>query len=143
MAFFASLNILANYNFPLIEALGLQQGKCMIYQKGLLIFALFLCSFDSLAEKPIKIGVTWDVTASGFFSPTMDEILVKRMLPNSPAEKAGLKIGDKVLSIEDCVIPGCAASKAKAYLKSNSGAQLHFVVEDPKGEIRNITITVG
>ena len=115
----------------------------MYYQKVLFVFCLFFFSFDSIAEKPIKIGVTWDVTASGFFSPEVDKITAKKVLANSPAEKAGLKVGDKVLSIEDCNIPGCAISKAKAYLKSDSGSKLHLVVENQDGEAKNIIITVG
>jgi C-terminal processing protease CtpA/Prc len=115
----------------------------MYYQKVLFVFCLFLLSFDSIAEKPIKIGVTWGVTASGFFSPEIDEIIAKKILANSPAEKAGLKVGDKVISIEDCNIPGCAASKANAYLESDSGSKLHFVVKNKDGEIENIIITVG
>ena len=78
-----------------------------------------------------------------FFSPEVDKITAKKVLANSPAEKAGLKVGDKVLSIEDCNIPGCAISKAKAYLKSDSGSKLHLVVENQDGEAKNIIITVG
>lgn len=115
----------------------------MFYQKVLFIFCLFFYSFNSVAEKPIKIGATWDVTASGFFSPEIEEIRVKKVVANSPAENAGLKVGHKVLSIEDCNIPGCPASKAKAYLKSDTGTKLHFVVENQNGETENIVITVG
>ena len=109
----------------------------------LILLLLTLFSSNSIADKKIKMGVTWGYTASGFFSPEVDELIVNKVLPNSPAENAGLKVGHKVLSIEDCNIPGCAASIAKAYLKSDSGIKLNFVVENPNGEIENIIITVG
>ncbi|ALO36333.1 hypothetical protein CMT41_17515 [Colwellia sp. MT41] len=115
----------------------------MQYQKIIILFLLVLLSSNSFADKKIKMGVTWGYTASGFFSPEIDELMVKKVLANSPAEQAGLKVGDKVLSVEGCDIPGCSASKAKAYLKSDSGTELHFVIENNKGEIVNIVITVG
>jgi len=115
----------------------------MQYQKVITLFLLILFSSNSSADKKIKMGVTWGYTASGFFSPEIEELIVKKVVANSPAEQAGLKVGDKVISVEDCNIPGCSASKAKGYLKPDSGAELHFVIENNKGEIENIVITVG
>ena len=115
----------------------------MQYQRFLILFLLALISFNSSAKKPIKIGVTWNVTVSGFFSPEIEEIIVLKILDNSPAKKAGLKVGHKVLSIEGCKIPGCSASQTKEYLKADTGSQLHFVIENKKGEIENLLLTVG
>jgi membrane-associated protease RseP (regulator of RpoE activity) len=135
--------IIANYFQPLSRALGLQ-GSVMQYRKKLVILLFVLFSVNSSAgDKKIKIGVTWDYTASGFFSPEVDELIVNKVIANSPAEKAGLKVGDKVLSLEGCNIPGCPASKVKGYLKSDSGTELHLVIENNKGVVENLMITVG
>ncbi|WP_441004491.1 PDZ domain-containing protein [Pseudocolwellia agarivorans] len=115
----------------------------MFYQKILLLCCLSFCSLYSAAKDPSKVGITWDVTASGFFSPEITELTVKKVVADSPAEKAGFKIGDKVISIENCEIPGCSASKAKSYLKSESGTKLHFVIEGSEGKTENIILTVG
>jgi C-terminal processing protease CtpA/Prc len=115
----------------------------MQYQKFIIIFLLVLFSSNSFADKKIKMGVTWGYTASGFFSPVVEELIVNKVLANSPAERAGLMVGDKVISINDCEVPGCPASKAKGYLKSDSGTELHFVIEDNKGKVKNILLTVG
>ena len=107
------------------------------------LLVLTLLSSNSFADEKIKIGVTFNYTANGFFSPEVDELITDEVISNSPAEKAGLKVGDRVLSIQGCDIPGCSASKAKGYIKSKSGTLLHLVVENPKDGVRNITITVG
>lgn len=108
---------------------------------SILLVAFFLS--NAFADEKIKIGVTFNYTASGFFSPEVDGLITDKVISKSPADKAGLKVGDRVLSIQGCKIPGCSASKAKEYLKSKSGTLLHLIVENPSDGIRKIIITVG
>lgn len=115
----------------------------MQYQRFLILFLLVLFSSNSFADKKIKIGVTWGYTASGFFSPEVVELVVKKVISKSPAEKAGLEVGHKVTSIQGCEIPGCSASAAKGFLKTPVGSVLHLVVETSDGSKKEINIEVG
>ena len=108
--------------------------------KYIFTFVLLILACISSASERLKMGVTWTYTASGIFNTQIDELIVKEVLSNSPAEKAGLKVGDKVVSIEGCAIPGCPASKAKHYLKSQSLSQLKFVVETPNGLYKSLVV---
>jgi len=115
----------------------------MQYSRLLILLILVLFSSNSFADKKIKIGVTWGYTASGFFSPEVVELVVKKVIPKSPAEKAGLEVGHKVTSIQGCEIPGCSASAAKDFLKTPVGSVLHLVVETSDGSKKEINIEVG
>jgi C-terminal processing protease CtpA/Prc len=127
-----------------IAALGLQGGYMFISRFRLLIIFLFLVTPTSLlAEENLKTGVTWGYTASGFFSPEVIELIANKVIVNSPAAKAGLEVGHKVISIQGCEIPGCSASIAKDFLKMPVGSVLHLVVETPNGNTKEINIEVG
>jgi C-terminal processing protease CtpA/Prc len=106
-------------------------------------FLFLLVPTSLLAKEKLKIGVTWGYTASGFFSPEVVELIANKVIVNSPAAKAGLEVGHKVISIEGCEIPGCSASIAKDFLKMPIGSVLHLVVETSNGNTKEINIEVG
>ncbi|WP_147302680.1 PDZ domain-containing protein [Thalassotalea euphylliae] len=97
----------------------------------------------SFASERIKMGVTWSYSASGFFDPKVNELVAKEIVANSPADKAGLKVGDKVKSIEGCQIPGCPATKAKSYLTSKSLNQLKLMVETQQGTAKTVIVSLA
>jgi len=108
------------------------------------IIFLFLATPTSLlAEEKLKIGVTWGYTASGFFSPVVIELIANKVIVNSPAAKAGLEVGHKVISIQGCEIPSCSASIVKDFLKMPVGSILHLEVETANGNTKEINIELG
>mgnify|MGYP001953183165 CR=1 FL=1 len=48
-----------------------------------------------------------DVSVSGFFSPEVKSAEVTSLEANSNAEKAGIAVGDQLVAVQDCKIPGC------------------------------------
>ena len=98
---------------------------------------------NSFASERIKMGVTWTYSASGFFDPKVDQLIVKEVVAKSPADKAGLQVGDKVKSIEGCQIPGCPASKAKSYLTSKSLNQLKLTVETQQSMSKTVILNLA
>ena len=99
----------------------------------LLIFIALLFSYSSLAEERGRIGLTLDITTGGIFSHELTELKVKSIDSNSPAEKAGIKVGQKILSIDGCKIPGCSASKSKKLLTRKPGDILPLLIERSDG----------
>jgi len=107
------------------------------------ISLLILFSPLLIAKEKAKIGVTWSVSASGFFSPDVDEMIAKKVLSDSPADKAGMKAGDKVLSIEGCEIPGCSADEVKGFFKQETKESINLIVESQDGTTKSIVINLG
>lgn len=106
-------------------------------KKMLLLCAVFCCSFVSttgLAAEKGKIGMSLDIAVEGgFFSPTLASVKVKKLTAGGAAEKAGVLVGDQILKIDDCVIPGCPADDAKDLMKKNKGESVSFLIKQADG----------
>lgn len=90
-----------------------------------------------------SIGFSGKVAVDGFFNPEIASFEVDEVHAGSPAEKAGLKSGDKVLAIEDCKIPGCDTDDAKELMERAPGDELRLTIETKDGEGKEIVILVG
>jgi C-terminal processing protease CtpA/Prc len=51
-------------------------------------------------------GFTLNVDADGILSPIVESIKITSVLPDSPADKAGIKVGDDIIEIAGKQIPG-------------------------------------
>lgn len=97
----------------------------------LLVSFLLVCN-QAFAEEEGKRGFVMDVSVSGFFSPDVKQAKVTSVVPHSNAEKLGIKVGDQLISVFDCKIPGCPAKEAKKMMTKAKGEilSLTFVRED-------------
>lgn len=89
------------------------------------------------AKKPVK--------GTGFVgfgsSDSEDGLLVGRVLKDGPADKAGIKVGDIVLKVDDQDIAGKEAFKA--ILKEKSAGDKIVLVIRRKGEEKTIELKLG
>jgi C-terminal processing protease CtpA/Prc len=93
--------------------------------KLIAIFLLLLtfCNTSYAAEKGKRGFITrWEIV--GFFSPEIKSAKIKSVEPNSNAEKIGIKVGDRLIAINDCLIPGCSTSDAKKLTNKEAGEVL-------------------
>lgn len=103
-----------------------------------LLCSLMLFSFGCLAS---GLGFGADVSVEGFFNPTIKQFKIIEVHSGSPAEQAGVKVGQQVLEIDGCVIPGCSASKAKEIMNKKAGEVLRIQVKNLDGNEAILTIT--
>lgn len=82
-----------------------------------------------------SFGVETDVITTGLFPPKLESVTIVTVKNGSSASRAGIKQGDKVISIGGCLIPGCSAFKAKQLMKKEKGEQLAFEVASESGEV--------
>lgn len=108
-------------------------------RKNLLIFLLF--PFAVFAEG--KIGIAVGVSVDGFFSPEITEFKIDEVHSGSPAEKAGVKVGQLVIELDGCKIPGCPANKAKKLMDKETGEILPLLVKNLDGSKVLLKIHVG
>lgn len=97
------------------------------------VVIISLISLSVLAGDRVKLGITGDIETDGFFSPTITSYTIQKVRSESPADRAGVVAGHKVISIENCKIPGCPVSEAKKLMRRESGETVHLLVEDKNG----------
>jgi C-terminal processing protease CtpA/Prc len=102
-------------------------------KKSLFITVLLFAANSFAAEKG-HTGMTLEVAVSGFFSPEISSAEVKAVESGSPADMQGVKVGDMLIEIEGCLIPGCPANKAKKYMSQSAGAIVALRLHKQNGE---------
>jgi carboxyl-terminal processing protease len=70
-----------------------------------------------------------------------NHLLVERVIPQGPADDAGLKSGDKIIEVDRNMIPTVAAAKAADMLKGLRGTEVEIVVVSASGSARRMTLT--
>jgi C-terminal processing protease CtpA/Prc len=89
----------------------------------------------SAAADPGSFGIGVSVDGEGFFlNPTLKSVKIEKVVPNSPAAKAGIKPGDLVLEIEGHPVAGTKADVLKPYLQREVGQSTRLLVKKTNGE---------
>lgn len=97
-------------------------------------FYSFVMSTTAVAAEKGKIGLALDIAVEGgFFNPTLSSVKVKKLVLGGAAEKAGILVGDQILKIANCAIPGCPADDAKDLMKRNKGESVSFLIKQADG----------
>lgn len=103
--------------------------------KHIIYLALLVTSsFAASAEEKGHIGFAVNVLVEGLFSPKLSSVKVIDVIPDSPAELAGIVAGQEILSIDGCKIPGCPASKGKDLINRKPGEFLPLLIRKVDGE---------
>ena len=108
----------------------------------LITILLTMFSFYTFAEEQGEKGFKMDVNVSGFFSPEVTKATIKSVVQGSSTEKEGLNVGDDVVAIDGCKIPGCSASTAKSSLQKKVGDNVVLSMLKPNGETYEANITL-
>lgn len=102
----------------------------------------FVCCFLSPAilASTGDFGVEVDVTTIGLFPPKLESVTVATVKEGSSADRAGVQVGDKIVSINGCNIPGCSAFKAKRMMNVEQGETAQFQLLSAADELRTIDL---
>lgn len=75
------------------------------------LLAGLLLPLAVMAADGVSLGFSTDVQTSGSAdNPTLTAVVVSKIGPASPAQAAGLKVGDTLLSANGTKVPGAMAS---------------------------------
>ena len=105
-----------------------------------LVISLFLFTCNAFASEKGYSGLTLTVDVSGFFSPQLQQVQVKAVDTNSPADRGGIAKGDYIIAFEDCKVPGCSAKRAKMLMSQSAGNEVHLTLKRSDGSIFQTTI---
>ena len=75
-----------------------------------MLLAAAVVSFAAFAA-PARLGFSVSVETDGFFSKTLKQVKIASVVAGAPAEQAGLRVGDDVVSINDTPIAGTSGPK--------------------------------
>lgn len=106
-----------------------------------LFLILLAFSLESYSENYGDFGLAVRISGSGYIFPKLKRIEVTQVKPNSSAEAEGVSVGDLIISINDCKIPGCSARKAKASILKGVGEQVSLELINHEGQNYRVTLT--
>ena len=66
---------------------------------------------------------------------------VAQVFPGSPAEEAGIEVGDTIVSVDGKSIAGQSSAESTKQIKGPEGTQVRLGVRDAKGKTRQLTLT--
>jgi hypothetical protein len=92
----------------------------------------------------LGIKPNFAVVPRGFVGIEVDDadgVVVKKVLPGSPAEKAGIKAGDKIESVKNTSVEG-GRDLTRALAKAGVGTKLKVEVKRG-GETKELTLVLG
>ena len=96
---------------------------------GLLLLFFLSLSFKGSAQTETIVfdGYTGVLN----FSIQSDTVMITTILPNSPAERAGLKFRDQVIAINDSVVAGTGIGRRgiQDLVRMESGKEIKFLIK--------------
>ncbi|MDD3764745.1 MAG: PDZ domain-containing protein [Nevskiales bacterium] len=108
---------------------------------------LALATFASLASaEPPKgaIGFTVEVEGDGsFWKPVIKTVRVVGVRAGSPAEAAGLRVGDEILEVQGVEVADANARRVAKLVEVDPGEHLLLRVRSADGETRDVEIIAG
>ncbi len=104
----------------------------MKLQTGLVALSLSFAS-NAYSDGQASIGFNINMDISGLFSPIVEGVQVTSIENNSPADKAGLQVGDRIVAIDNIQVPGCLTKEAKQQLRRLPGEALPLIIERENG----------
>jgi C-terminal processing protease CtpA/Prc len=99
--------------------------------KGLVAVALLVMASGAMAAGG-KLGFGSQVSASGFFSPTLEQVKITTVTAGSPAATAGLKPGDYIVEVNGKTVSGAPAREMASQFKSLQPGQ-HLLLKLKRG----------
>ena len=107
----------------------------------LLAVVLSLCSITAVAGEPGYFGFQPSAKLSGFkLNPTIDSVLIAKVLPGTPAARAGILAGDAVVRIDGVELAGKKALKMMGMAKREVGQTLRVDLKRPNGQLYTVAL---
>jgi C-terminal processing protease CtpA/Prc len=95
----------------------------------LIIAALSFSALASYAAEKGWFGFALAIDADGILNPKLRSVTVDKILSASPAAKAGLSAGDKIVEVEGIIVEGAKADTLKAVMQKSVGETLRLKVK--------------
>lgn len=93
------------------------------------------------AEQSAQMNIQGKITGIGVeLAKQGEDLLIKRVLPGTPAERAEIRDGEIIVSIDGKPAAGMSIQEAVSVILGEAGTQVALAVRNPSGNVRNLTI---
>jgi len=93
------------------------------------------------AEDHGYFGFALNVVTKGFFlAPTVSDLTIDKVMPGTPAERAGIRAGDRILEVEGKPVAGSKALDLKASATRMPGQTLHLTLRHAEGQVFRVAM---
>jgi C-terminal processing protease CtpA/Prc len=97
--------------------------------------ALLAAAFPAPAAQA-RLGFGIEAQTTGLLRPVLEQVTVARVAPGSPAARAGLHGGDRIVAIDGQAIRGAAARPMAARLQGlRAGQHVRLAIERAGGKV--------
>jgi S1-C subfamily serine protease len=94
------------------------------------------------AQEKAWYGFKLDVNRSGFvLNPTVVSVVVREVVPNSPAAAQHISVGDEIIEAEGKPVPGNKALQLRPLMTKSPGDTLHLRFKRKDGDTYAVAIT--
>ena len=109
-----------------------------------LVLSLSVCSTAAMAGERGYFGFVPSAKMSGFkLNPTVDAVHIAKVLPGTPAARAGIAVGDAVLKVDGMDVAGQKAIKLMGMTKRDIGQTLRVELKRPDGERYTVSLVAA
>ena len=109
-----------------------------------LVLLMSLCSVAAIAGERGYFGFVPSAKMSGFkLNPTVDSVHITKVLPDSPAARAGIAAGDLVLRVDGVEVAGQKALKLMGLTKREIGQTLRVELKRPDGQRYTVALVAA
>ena len=99
------------------------------------LLLLLLAGVASAGEHGF-FGFALKVETKGFFlAPTISALSIDQVIPGTPAARAGIRAGDRILAVEGQTVAGSKALELKAKASREVGQTLHLTLRHADGTV--------
>ena len=110
--------------------------------RSLVLIAAVAVSASAFAEQG-RLGFSVAADTDGFLSHTLKSLKITAVTAGAPAEQAGLKAGDEVVTLDDVAIAGADGSKLMDLVHGTQPGQHLRLKVKRDGAERSIDIVAG
>jgi hypothetical protein len=95
-------------------------------------------------DKGGGIGVEFDLVGSGpIESMTLKSLIIEGVSKGSPAEKAGISVGDRIIEMDNIVVKGCDVRTLIPIMEKPPGDHVVLVIEKADGTRDKVTVEIA
>ncbi len=89
------------------------------------------------------LGVSVHIDGDQFIpNQKVKSVVINRVVPHSPAHKAGLQFGDELLEVDGTKIPGSRISQIRPLLDKRAGQRITLVVKKQTGQTQIYSVVL-
>jgi len=105
---------------------------------------MVICTIAADAAEQGFLGISVYIDGDQFIpNQKAKSVVINRLVPHSPAHKAGLQLDDEILEVDGTKIPGSRMSEIRPLLDKRAGQTITLIVKKKTGLTQSYSVVLG